>query len=210
VSHCFVWDIRFVISGPDARYNPASEGLNRHTLSLFISALQEALSFMMVTETKPVIGNLTKHIEYPQSYDTPRLYVKASASYSNLQVGLSSGTYEFYCTLSKKEVEQTITILQSVESEVKSMINSLKANVFPEGIPIRDGFETPWGNYIPYEFEYETLFVQPTFTFRHLFSKEKAIVEAVKKMKTEGWELSERQPNSKSIGLKILRISPKF
>ena len=123
----FSWNVRFVFSGPDQRYNSAFGYLsNDDEVQKFIASLQEALQIMKVLESQSFKGTYSKTVN-KYSYRTPEIVVESANGRTSVYFWLSSGTHRFCRTLSSSEIAVCIEKLKPVPQKGQQMIETLKS-----------------------------------------------------------------------------------
>ena len=121
----FFWVVRFVIPGPDARYNPGAAWLPREGLEKLVVALEKALKETKFLESQSGTETYAKAVNF--SHPRIRIEVKANKGKIWAVFWVSSKTFKFSRLLSSSEVEITIDKLRTVEQQGEEMIRTLKA-----------------------------------------------------------------------------------
>lgn len=121
----YVWEVRIVMSGPDARYNPGRATLTPTQIQALVTTLSSVLEKMRSLKQHSFQGEFSKVYEgwYNPSFD-----LRASRGDVYLLFYVSNDTrWKFSRMLREPELANTIEILKSVESKGNKLVETLKA-----------------------------------------------------------------------------------
>lgn len=119
----YSWSITFIVSGPDARYNSASEYFDKDSLPDLIKVLEDTLPRLETLNKEKFDGKYEEIVFSKYSFD---LKLIGYENHITLDFWFSSNTYSFYRSMNRNEVIQTINILKTIERRVQRLQKSLQ------------------------------------------------------------------------------------
>ncbi len=121
----YIWEVRIVIPGPDARYNPGRVTLASTQIPHLITTLSSVLEKMRSLKQHSFQGEFSKVYE---GWYNPSLDLRASDGDVYLLFYVRNDTrWRFPRTLREPELADTIEILKSLESKGNNLVETLKA-----------------------------------------------------------------------------------
>lgn len=120
----FIWEIRFVIAGPDSRYNPGRATISSDELEKFINIIKQSLDKARKLESMSIGGNFSR--TFDDCYN-PTIEVKSQSGSIQIHFWVSNNTkWKFSRILTISQLTSVLETLQTVESRGDRLVESLK------------------------------------------------------------------------------------
>jgi hypothetical protein len=120
----FIWEIRIVVRGPNARYNSGEAIISEEALPKLIDTITNALTKVRALQEISFSG------EFSKTYDTfhnPTVEIKATSGNINVLFWISNNTkWRFARTLNENQLSQLLEILKTIEHRGDNLLESLK------------------------------------------------------------------------------------
>ena len=139
------WRLKFIINGPDARYNRGEASLDINDVKKLISALEEAYDKMASLQQQSFSGTFSKQIG--ELYN-PRVELKAENGNVYINFWVSSGNWQFSRILNSGQLKIIIEKLKTVEEQGERMVKTLNTLDVPDKVPDKDSDKVPDGYWI--------------------------------------------------------------